>query len=756
MQRFKQMFFNLFRRLDTRTNRVLFYFMLAFGLLLISPIILFASILSGASSMLRTQYEASSLALMESTARQVEDALQLVERFDLETLQSSAVLTRRMRSVADGAPYDALDVRELSEALPALADSSGLIRGYRLYLTAADLLLEPGRGYQRANLLYRNMLAYGALTYDQWREQLCQYRGTPCVYPAVSCLFDGRADCFVISRPFSTGSAQAVGRTLYYVDAEKVCDLFGGLLETGSERLMIFDSQGVLLTSRSTLTERDLSLYALPQGSGVTSQQVKNELAACYKGKSGWTYVLVTPRALFTRRALNSLLPMMLILSGILVATMTLGVAFLLEQRKPLGRILSLLPEPAQKPFDSLEDVELSLQSLQADREQLADLCRLKTDQMRDACLNQLLDGSLFGSRSYLEMLDAAGIHLPSGRMRGAYLFLSGHMQGDETLIASVISQCLSQCGEAVRLLTPVAPRRYVLAISGGEEAFHETAAYRLLTWLHLAIASQLSLNSVFYVGVEVATLDDFHISLESARGIMCVGSDQEQFLFVAERTAPVSYEYSDRQEEELRQLVTGGRRESVCQLMGKIYTRNFSVLSLDSQQTRLLHARLLSTLLRCAADFKYRLPAELLGDYGLMEPHEFFQTAEQHLLRLCDLALEKRARDSLRTADRMIQYLSEQFALPDMSLKLLSMQFGLTEPYISTLLHDRLGKTFTVYLEELRIDCARQFIEQQSELSLDEISARVGYLSPRTFQRAFSRAVGCSPAAYRKRILRR
>ena len=108
-----------------------------------------------------------------------------------------------------------------------------------------------------------------------------------------------------------------------------------------------------------------------------------------------------------------------------------------------------------------------------------------------------------------------------------------------------------------MRLLTPVAPKRYVLVIPGdGDDSFEQSAACRLLSQLHTAVANQFAMNCVFYVGVEVATLDDFHLSLESARNIMCVGSDQEQFLFVAERTAPVGYDYTDRQEETLRQLI--------------------------------------------------------------------------------------------------------------------------------------------------------------------------------------------------------
>ena len=748
---FRDLFFRLFQKLDNRTNRVLFYFTLAYLLLMVTPVIVFASSLSGTAAMLKAQYEASALSMVESAALQAEGALSLIARFDADTLPGSPALNKRLLAIAGGARFDALDVRQAFESLPVLADSSGLVRGYRLYLRGGDFVLEPGLGYQKPARLYKSMLRFGDMTYEDWRGEICLNLGPATVYSAARCYLGGETSCILVSYPYSAATSRVVGRTLYYVDASRLCALFDGLFENGSSRLMVFDGQGRLLTSRGTLQDGDEALFSLLTP-GASSLARHGELASYYKSANGWSYVVLTSRALFTRRALRSLLPMTLFLSAVLLATITLGVAFLREQRKPLNRIFALLPEEPHGSTGGLDDVERSLQALQDDREDLAEQCRLKTHQMRDACLNQLLSGSLFGSKSFGEMMQATGIHVPAGRLRAAYMFLSGHSYSDETLSVSVISECLAQCGEAVRLLTPVAPKRYVLVIPGdGDDSFEQSAACRLLSQLHTAVANQFAMNCVFYVGVEVATLDDFHLSLESARNIMCVGSDQEQFLFVAERTAPVGYDYTDRQEETLRQLVTGGCKDEVCQLMGKIYTRNFSTLSLDSHQTRLLQARLCNSLMHCAADFRYRLPAGFLNGYAAMEPHEFFQQAERHLIILCDLALKKHADDSRRTVDRMVEYLSAHYCLPDMSLSHLSIQFGLTEPYISKVLHDRLGKTFAAWLEEKRIFHARDLLDQDPSLSFDELAVRVGYTSTRTFQRAFSRVLSCSPASYRR-----
>ena len=70
MRFFRDLFFRLFQKLDNRANRVLFYFTLAYLLLMVTPVIVFASSLSGTAAMLKAQYEASALSMVESAALQ--------------------------------------------------------------------------------------------------------------------------------------------------------------------------------------------------------------------------------------------------------------------------------------------------------------------------------------------------------------------------------------------------------------------------------------------------------------------------------------------------------------------------------------------------------------------------------------------------------------------------------------------------------------------------------------------------------------
>jgi transcriptional regulator GlxA family with amidase domain len=64
------------------------------------------------------------------------------------------------------------------------------------------------------------------------------------------------------------------------------------------------------------------------------------------------------------------------------------------------------------------------------------------------------------------------------------------------------------------------------------------------------------------------------------------------------------------------------------------------------------------------------------------------------------------------------------------------------------------IGMTPAAYVEELRIERARQLLEDSSD-PVDLISARCGFGTPETMRRAFGRRVGVPPVQYRARFRR-
>ena len=69
---------------------------------------------------------------------------------------------------------------------------------------------------------------------------------------------------------------------------------------------------------------------------------------------------------------------------------------------------------------------------------------------------------------------------------------------------------------------------------------------------------------------------------------------------------------------------------------------------------------------------------------------------------------------------------------------------------YFSKLFKEETGENFIEYLTSLRINKAKELI-QNSSLSMKEICAEVGYADPNYFSRIFKKNVGATPTEYKE-----
>lgn len=97
-----------------------------------------------------------------------------------------------------------------------------------------------------------------------------------------------------------------------------------------------------------------------------------------------------------------------------------------------------------------------------------------------------------------------------------------------------------------------------------------------------------------------------------------------------------------------------------------------------------------------------------------------------------------------------IVSFCSRNYA-ENLSLSLLEEKLHLNKFYISHLISGKLGLGFNDYVNSLRVSEACRYL-LNSDHSITEIGALVGFNTPRTFNRAFIKQMGMSPTEYRRR----
>ena len=75
-----------------------------------------------------------------------------------------------------------------------------------------------------------------------------------------------------------------------------------------------------------------------------------------------------------------------------------------------------------------------------------------------------------------------------------------------------------------------------------------------------------------------------------------------------------------------------------------------------------------------------------------------------------------------------------------------------MNESYLSTVIKKSTGCGFSDILNQVRIDEAKKLFKT-TDLSVNEVSDRVGFSSWSYFSRVFKKVAGTSPAEYRRKV---
>lgn len=101
----------------------------------------------------------------------------------------------------------------------------------------------------------------------------------------------------------------------------------------------------------------------------------------------------------------------------------------------------------------------------------------------------------------------------------------------------------------------------------------------------------------------------------------------------------------------------------------------------------------------------------------------------------------------------RVKEYIDENYSDPDLSLTKVSNLFNINKTYLSKLMKEELGDSFTEYLTEIRLLRAKEILaDRNSYPNILEVAIKVGFKTQHYFSRVFKKYEGISPLEYRNK----
>ena len=128
-----------------------------------------------------------------------------------------------------------------------------------------------------------------------------------------------------------------------------------------------------------------------------------------------------------------------------------------------------------------------------------------------------------------------------------------------------------------------------------------------------------------------------------------------------------------------------------------------------------------------------------------------FFDGLIQAVDFLDEVVQVRRSKTQSKSAEKILEYVTENLCDNTLSLSQISDALGLHRSYLSNIFKAAYGETLSSYIEQLRIEKARDMIKN-TDMKIWDIAEAVGYTSDTSFRRAFKRITGFTPGEYRER----
>lgn len=196
---------------------------------------------------------------------------------------------------------------------------------------------------------------------------------------------------------------------------------------------------------------------------------------------------------------------------------------------------------------------------------------------------------------------------------------------------------------------------------------------------------------------------------------------------------------------EELQQAIDEYLKESTAELT-KVPEFRFYVM------------RLVSQLYSFASSNKLDVSSLFTSYHDIIMQVEKLELKDlqQWMSRLCfkmqEMLNEKRSNTTKNFIFKAVDYVNENYSNPELTVESICSYLNVSYAYFSTVFKKEVGKSFTSYLTEIRMNKAVELMLENDEKTY-VIAHDVGYTDPNYFSYVFKKTYGVSPNKYRFKI---
>lgn len=772
--------FNLFRK--SKAHTILYQFMVTYFIVLFIPLFICSGYYVRMISVISNDDVQTRKNELKHAAVLVDTMLDEFSYLGDSLASNSSVNSFKRITTAFGSP-NSYKIYELHDELPDLYQINQSIFDYYIFFDKSETVVNRRIAYTYKDFynLYLHENKYKS--YEDWYRHIKEDKVVYGLSPMETYLYKSNTSLNMIAytRPMIYGDYYGKSRIQILFKDTVLETLMPARADNSIQ--FIKDFQGRMLYYRAQgepikMTEGDVS-HAVdavitnlknPENQTVLLDKEKYLVIRYVSDKSGLEYYMLQPMVAVNSRSMYSIF----VLAVFIFTAVTVGIILSYYMSKksatPINDIMKEVSQSTES-FIGHQAVFLSL------KETFKHLVNTNTDMvrviesqkpfLRNAFFNRLLYGNFTTEEEASIIADNIGLS-HKDRIFGILIFrfnteINKIVEDDLKLINSCILSLIEVMKEILpdSLYTNLDGNQVVLMLSIDKKSsgyFREETELKIKK-IKEAMPANVSEQFFVYGGNEVESLTELKDSYNNAVYMFQNENGQIDNIviwYINNFVNIPSYPPQDFSLKLMHYVMAGdseGLHDALEDIIRKYFIENNLPVYLQHMLLNELQTVLFRIIRRIGTD-----ESEYRTYYSKLEENNNATLLSQITLTLnlygtvCKgVDDKKKLKDTSAITASIASYIDINYGDKNLSLTSVADIFNISEPYLSSVFKQSLGINFSTYMEGIRIDKAKDFLEKTT-LSIGEISDNVGYGSVNSFCRAFKRVTGTSASEYRKK----
>lgn len=754
--------------LQKRSHRLLHSYFLTYLSILLIFTVVFLLLYGESAKIIRTDIESENRVLLQQTVDMLDMRIRQLDSFGMQTISKDVITS--LRYVEKPLEYPNIQYYfRTQNALPANPQEDFLF-DYFLFFNRSELVLSEHLAYTYDDF-YNLYMRPVDQNLEEWKASLLEAAAAGNNRQLVRVVYaHGGAEeektLIAFSYPFIP-SMNRDGLLILYMDQQTLVEPLAAFDLAEGDVAYIESPSGDILATNPGGVEMALAL----QNSSPAEERTVNLIRRTVNEHSMLISRYVSEQTGFgitiarsSNQVYSRLNKYRWIIAAALALAVLLGVVFsYFFSHRNSSFIRMLAPSSLQlgnmsyrKAFESLRK---TFEDIQLRNDAMLQTLATQRPYLQKTFFSQLLSGDFVNEDSAASIAASMNLPSPGEPMRVVLFCLSAALTPGDAKDLQLSVNCISvirlsiESLEAASLHMSRSENDYVLLISGKRM---EERIDRLVKLIRSNLPEDVNECLYVYVGNAVDKLTDVARSWDNAYSMIYLQpspADVPVIYYKPNDVARLDAFYPPDIQRRLINCVKSGDEKRVAETLNLLFEQNQQSGALPVYIAQLLVNSLLNTLLQfhTLADLPSDRSESMLEDAkNLMTLPLNDQLSGIRTLYTSLCGAFRQQRDGKQQLmDEISDYIRRHFSEVNLSLASVADHFHISESYLSSTFKAQKGANFFNYVEELRIDKAKELL-RKTDLKISEIAEQIGYASANSFCRAFKRNTGSSASSYR------